>query len=188
MRKLIRVGPAFATVVVLVAIASSVQAQTPFKVGVFDAQQVSIETIDGQRAQAELRALQDKKQKEISDREVEINNLQQQLSSQALSLSIDRRTTLELDIQRRLLELNTAKELASRELQLEVAAAEARFNEKLRAAIEEFARNEGFALILDAAAVAWASAAIDITAPIVEQFNQMFPGSPAGGSDSGEGD
>jgi outer membrane protein len=164
-------------VAALSVLATTAQAQTAFKIGVFDPQRVSIETVDGKRAQAELQAFQDQKRQEIADKEKLVSDLQQQLSAQALSLSIDRRTSMEIDIQRRMLELNTAKELANRELQLEVAAAEARFNEKLRASVEEFARGEDFALILDAATVAWASAAIDVTNPIIERFNRMFPGS-----------
>ena len=97
--------------------------------------------------------------------------MQQQLSQQALSLSNDRRTSLEIDIQRKLLALNTAKELATRELQLEVAAAEAKFNDKLFTVVEQIGRDEGFSLLLDSAAVAWADEAVDVTSLIVERFN-----------------
>jgi outer membrane protein len=180
----------FAAALAIALLASWVpaQAQGTFKVGVFDPQRVSVETADGQRAQAALKKMQEQKQQKISDQEKAVADLQQQLSSQALSLSIDKRTSLELDIQRRLLELNTSKDLANRELQLEVAAEEARFNEKMRVVIETFARDEDFDLILDAGAVAWASEAIDVTSPIIEQFNKMFPGTAAQGASAGEGD
>jgi len=185
MRCSIRIAAVLA--IALLASLAPVQAQGAFKVGVFDPQRVSVETVDGQRAQSLLKGLQETKQQEIADRERQITELQQQLSAQALSLSIDKRTTLELDIQRRLLELNNSKDLANRELQLEVAAAEARFNEKMRVVIETFARDEDFALILDNAAVAWASEAIDITSPIIEQFNKMFPAAGSA-APSGQGD
>lgn len=156
-------------------VAPAALAQTSFKVGVFDPQRVSLETADGKRAQADLQALQTAKQQEVSDKEKQITNMQEQLSTQALSLSAEKRSTLEFDIQRRLLELNMAKDLATRELQLEVAAAEQRFNERMFQVIQAFAANEEFVLILDAGSVAWASQAVDITGPIIEQFDKMFP-------------
>ncbi len=77
------------------------------------------------------------------------------------------------------------KEVASQELQLEFAAAEARFNDRLNLVVEQYGRDQGFALILDATAVAWASTAIDVTTPIVDQYNRMFPATPAGGAAPG---
>ena len=159
----------------LLTCAPLVRAEATFKVGVFDPQRVSLETIDGRRAQTELQALQSAKQRDVADRERAITEMQQRLSTQALSLSDEKRTALEIDIQRRILELNMTKDLATRELQLDVAAAEARFNGKMRAVILEFATAEEFVLILDAGAVAWAAQAIDVTAPIIEQFDKMFP-------------
>ena len=151
------------------------RAQATFKVGVFDPQRVSIETIDGKRAQAELQSIQNAKQQDVTNRERAISDMQQQLSTQALSLSNDKRTELEIEIQRQMLGLNMVKDLASRELQLEVAAAEARFNDKMRRVIQEFATNDEFVLILDAGAVAWAAQAVDVTSSIIEQFDKMFP-------------
>jgi Skp family chaperone for outer membrane proteins len=159
----------------LLAQAQPAAAQASFKIGVFDPTRISTDTAAGQRVQGELTATRDRMQQEIATQEQEINQLQQQLSQQALSLSVDRRTTLEIDIQRKLLALNTAKDLATRELQLEVAAAESKFNEKLVAVVEQIGRDEGFLLLLDAAAVAWADASVDVTSLIVERFNQMFP-------------
>ena len=77
------------------------------------------------------------------------------------------------------------KEVANQELQLEFAAAEARFNDKLRTVVEQYGRDQGFALILDASAVAWASTAVDVTTPIVDQYNRMFPAAPSAGATPG---
>jgi outer membrane protein len=159
----------------LLASSQPAAAQSSIKIGVFDPTRISSDTAAGQRVQGELTATRDRMQQEIVSKEQEINQLQQQLNQQALSLSNDRRTSLEIDIQRKLLALNTAKELATRELQLEVAAAEAKFNEKLFTVVEQIGRDEGFSLLFDSAAVAWAEEAIDVTSLIVERFDQMFP-------------
>ncbi|MHC4430087.1 MAG: OmpH family outer membrane protein, partial [Planctomycetota bacterium] len=113
-------------------------AQAPLKVAVFDPQRVSEETIDGKRLQAELKAVSDQKQQQLTAMEDEIKGLQQQLQQQALSLSVEKRTALELTIQRKLLALNNTQDLANRELQLEVQAAEGAFNEKLRAVLDDY--------------------------------------------------
>ncbi|MHC4990941.1 MAG: OmpH/Skp family outer membrane protein [Planctomycetota bacterium] len=150
-------------------------AQSPLKVAVFDPQRVSEETIDGKRLQAELKAVSDRKQQELTAMEDEIKGLQQQLQQQALSLSVEKRTALELTIQRKLLALNNSQDLANRELQLEVQAAEGIFNEKLRAVLDDYGANESFDLILDRGSVAYAGAKIDVTTAIIDAFNKMFP-------------
>lgn len=168
---------ALVTLVALIAAAPAADAQTPLKVGIFDSQRISEETAEGKKVQNDLAALRDTKQQEISSKEQVINDLQQRLSQQGLSLSVEARTSLEIDIQRRLLEVNSAKDLATRELQLEVAAAEAMFNEKLRLVVQQFGRDEGFSLLLEVGTVAWASNTVDVTTAITDLFDRMYPAS-----------
>lgn len=153
----------------------SVFAQSTVKIGVFDPNRVSAEALDAKRAQTLLQQARDTKQQEIIQRESAIQALQQQLQQQALSLSNERRMSLELNIQRKILDVNAEKDLATRQLQLELAAAESRFNEQLRSALSEFAKLESFDLILDTGAVAWISESIDVTTGLIDQFNRMYP-------------
>ena len=164
--------------ILLPALAADAQA---VKIGVFDPARVSEEAADAKRLQADLQALRDAKTSEIAAQETAINDLRQRLQQQALSLSADKRTSMEIDIQRRLLELNTAKELASQQMQLEFSAAEIGFNEKLARVVAQYGRDNGFAVILDSSSVAFAAAAVDVTTPIVDLFNQLYPGTPAAG-------
>jgi outer membrane protein len=150
-------------------------AEAQIKIGVFDAQRVSEETVAGKRVQAELEAKRDQKQQQITTLEQEVGALQGQLQQQALSLSIDRRTQMEIDIQRKMLTLQSVKDMATRELQLEVAAAEAVFNEQLRLVIDQVGRDGGFSMILDRTAVAWASAGVDLTVQIIAAFDAANP-------------
>lgn len=175
MYRAIRSTVALIGVVCLLTLAVPVAAQTSLKIGVFDPQRLSEETVEGQRAASELAAIRDGKQQEIAGMESSLAALQDQLSKQALSLSIDKRTALQIDIQRKQLGLNNARELAFRELQIDIEAAEAKFNDKLRSVVSQFGRDEGFTLILEAGAVAWSAAAIDVTAPLIDQFDKMFP-------------
>lgn len=162
-------------VLALVALASPVWGQAPLKIGVFDSQRISEETAEGKRVQAALSGVQEAKRQAISEQEQAISELQQRLSQQGLSLSPETRTSLELEIQRRALVLNNARDLASRELQLDVAAAEAGFNEKLRQVVVRFGQDEGFTMLLEVGVTAWAANSIDVTTAIIDLFDQLYP-------------
>jgi Skp family chaperone for outer membrane proteins len=155
--------------------AGAVEAQAPLKVGVFDAQRVSEETLAGKRAQTELEELRDQKQAQLKQREDEAARLEEQLTQQKLSLSPEKFNSMQIELRRKALELDNMKELASRELQLELAAAEAQFNEKLGLVIEQFGREEQFTAIFERGALAWYSPTIDVTTALIDMFDRMFP-------------
>lgn len=170
----------FACLVLLGSLAAGFQAQAQTKIGVFDPQRVSIESEQGKQLQTELSALQKQKQEGLAAKSKVLNALEQQFAEQALSLSTEKRTQLQLDIERGKLDLENARELASRELQLEYSGAQARFQEMLLAGVEDLGTNQGFDLILDTGAVAWAGPSVDVTTAIIDRMNRMFPLTPAG--------
>jgi Skp family chaperone for outer membrane proteins len=184
MHTTIRTTVAAVALALLGGLAVPVRAQA-IKIGVFDPARVSEEVADAQQLQANLVAMRETKQAAIAAKEQTLIEMRQKLQQQALSLSPDKRTTMEIEIQRKVIEVNSLKETANQELQLEFAAAEARFNDKLRAVVEQYGRDQGFALILDATTVAWASMAIDLTVPIIDQYNRQFPATPAVGTAPG---
>jgi outer membrane protein len=152
------------------------QAQSAgMKIGVFDANRVSEESDEGKRIASRLTSLGEKKKGEISSKEKEIAELRQQLDSQTLSLSPEKQTQLQKDIQRKGLELQQAQESARNEFQIEVSEAQNKFQEQLLRVINQFGRDEGFTLVLERATggVAFASESIDVTTAIVDKFNQM---------------
>jgi len=177
MRRSMRILVTLAAMALMVSVLSTANAQTTSKIGVFDPQRVSEETIEGKRIQARLEALRDKRQTEIATDEQAIGEAQQQLTQQALSLSPEKLQQMEIDIQMRMLELNSHKDTATRAFQLEIAGEEARFNEKLRSVVSQFARGEDFAVILEVGAVAYAAASIDVSTGIIDAFNKAYPGS-----------
>ncbi|NIM00815.1 MAG: hypothetical protein GTN89_07860 [Acidobacteria bacterium] len=179
-----RTACAALTLVLLAGLVAPATAQA-IKIGVFDPARVSEQVADARELQASLVEMREAKQAAISVKEQDLNGLRQRLAEQALSLSPDKRTAMEIDIQRLVIEVNSLKDVATQELQLEFAAAEARFNDKLRSVVEQYGRDQGFALILDATAVAWASTAIDVTVPIVDQYNRMFPLAPEAAAPGG---
>jgi outer membrane protein len=154
------------------------QAAAPARIGVFDAQRVSEETAEGKRVQKKLTAFSEKKRAELTAKEKEVQDLQDKLNAQALSLSPEKRTGMEKDLQRKMLELNQGREGAQREMQLEVSEAENAFREKLVAAVDSFGRDEGFAIILERGATIYVHPSSDVTTAIVDRFNTLFPVPP----------
>ncbi len=168
--------------VIVVAFAAAglalAQAAAPSKIGVFDAQRVSEETAEGKRVQARLTAFSDKKRAELTAKEKETQDLQDKLNAQALSLSPEKRAGMEKDLQKKMLDLNQAREAAQREMQLEVTDAENNFREKLLAAVQSFGQDEGFAIVLERGAAIYVHPSSDVTTAIVDRFNKMFPVQP----------
>lgn len=157
------------------------------RIGVFDAQRLSEETSEGKRVQAELTAFREKKTGELTAKEKEINDLQAQLQAQSLSLSGERRQAMEKDIQKKLLDLKSARDSATNEFQLELQNAQGRFQDQLFQVVETFARTEGFSVIFERSQVAFAAEAVDITTALVDAFNRAAaapPPAPAPASDA----
>ncbi len=160
------------TLTMILASASVVVAQDAPKIGVFDPQRISEETEEGLRIQAELLAMRNAKQTELSALQKEAEELQSQLVAQALSLSPQKKQEMEIQLQKKALELQGAQESAARELQLEIASAQNRFQDQLMAVIDQFSQQEGFDIILDRSLVAWVSPSVDITTALVDRFNK----------------
>ena len=172
-----------ATVVVAVVVCMVSPAAAQQRIGVFDAGRVSEETDEGRLVQSRLEAFRSAKQAEITAKEQELAALQNQLNTQALSLSPERRADLDKQIQRKVLEMNQTREAATSEMQIEIGEAQGRFQEQLLAVIDDFGREEGFALILEASLVAYADQSTDVTTAIVDRFNEVFKAET--GADSG---
>ncbi len=168
-------------------IATSAMAQQ--KLGIFDAARVSEETTQGKQVQARLEGFRAAKQDEIAGLERQLGDMQNQLTTQALSLSVDKQRTLEKSIQRKALEVNQKREAATREMQIEIAEAQEQFQSNLLATIQGFGADEGFAMILEMSLVAYADPSTDVTTAIVDRFNRQFPGTAAPAAEgSGGGD
>jgi outer membrane protein len=159
-------------------LASTAAAQTA-RLGVFDPQQISDNSDEGKRVQAQLAAFQEQKQTALDEMAKKIDDLRKQLKQQEFSLSAEKRDSMARDIQREMLDLESARDKARREFELEFNQARAGFEEKLLAAVQNYAKEESFAVILERGVVAWADNSVDVTTGILDRFNKMFPVAPA---------
>ena len=171
---MIRIGARLAVVAwVAVVLGGATWAQGA-RIAVFNPQRVSEETAEGKVVKAELEGFQVEKQKQLDSLQLEVQTMRKQLTEQALSLSADRKAALEKDIQRKIVELQSAEEAANRAFQLEIAEAQDRFQQQLLAVLDAFGRDEGFDVILDGQTVAFAAARVDVTTAIIDRFNAMI--------------
>lgn len=149
------------------------------KMGVFDPNRLLQETEEGKRVSAQITQYRDTKQAELDQKRKEILELQNQLQTQGLSLSAEKRAELEKQAQKKSLELNSAVEAAQREDQLETTEALSKFQNQIMAVLEQVARDEGFDVVLEKSLVAYSSPAVDVTSMLVERFNAMMPAAKA---------
>ena len=170
-----------AATAVIACLAATPSTWAQSKVGVFDPQRVSEETAEGKRIQAQLESIKNEKQKALSDKENQLAALTTQLEQQALTLSTEKRTALQVQIERLRLDLDNARKLATQELQLEVAAAQAAFNERLRRAVTSFGQSQGFDLVIEASLVSYWSTGVDVTTGIIDTFDKLGPIEGGGG-------
>ena len=151
------------------------------KIGVFDFQRVSEETARGQELRASLEKFGDKKKGEITTKENELKTLEDQYKAQAFSLSPDKRSQMEKDLQKKQLDLQSSRDNAQREMQIEVNEAQAKFNEQLLKVINDLGKERGYTLIFAKEQVAFSGDAADMTSEVIERFNQQS-GKPDSGA------
>jgi outer membrane protein len=147
-------------------------ARAEIKLGVFDFQRVSEETAKGQALQASLSKFRDKKQTEISSRENELKTLRDQYAAQALSLSPDKRSEMEKEMQKKDLDLQTLRDSAQKEMQLEVSEAQQKFQEQLFKVITALGKERGYTVVFERSQAVYFSESSDVTSEIIERFNQ----------------
>lgn len=156
--------------------AVALQAQTaPTKVGIINIQQAIISTKDGQTAVKTLQERFNPKQKLLQDKQAEIQQLQQQLQRGANTLSQEALGKLRQDIDDKQRELQRAGEDAQMEFDQAQQSTFAGISQKMQNVIDKFARDNGYALIIDVSTpqsgVLFASNSIDITKDVITAFD-----------------
>lgn len=151
----------------LVAGIPATQAQAQ-KIGIFDAQKITAETAEGAKIQARLTGLQEKKRGELKKLQEELEAMQKEFVQTAASASQDKQKEMQLRIQRKQDELESAQKAANRELQMEMEAAQEGWQRRIMGIIENYGKQNGFSLILPSDVAIFYASSIDITADIVK--------------------
>jgi outer membrane protein len=166
--------------VLILAIAGSLQAQT--KLAVVNMNSALIATKDGQKAASELNAKRAAKSKEFEQKQTEILALQDQLTKGVNTLSEAAKNALFASIAARKKTFQREAEDAQADLEADEQKLLQQLGEKILAVVQRYAHDHGYAMVVDAGAntspVLYASAGIDITKEIVEQYDQSSAAPP----------
>jgi outer membrane protein len=151
----------------------------PTKVGIINIQQAIIATKDGQKAASELQARFEPKSKQLESMQGAIAGLQQELAKGSNTMAETRKTQLTRDIDQKTKELNRAREDAQAEFEMEQNKLLNDLGGKLMVVIDKYARDNGYAIILDVSSqqtpVLFAANGVDITKDIIELYDKNSP-------------
>lgn len=168
---------ALAAILVLPGLAP---AQETLKVGVFDSKVVFAETAEGQRLQKVLNDKREEFRAVIQIKEEGIRELQQKLKEGEFTLSDDRKSLLQKNLQQKLVQLDSARQEANTNLRIELEDVQNQLDRKLLEIIRTVGDQQNFSLIFESnTQVVYAAAAVDISQSVVDLFNEKYP--PAGG-------
>jgi outer membrane protein len=162
-------GP-FALAVALFALAPSALAQA--KVAVVDTQRAIMETEDGLRAQATLKKLFDKRQRELDKKQEELQKEREDIEKQREVLSKGALAKRVEKWQREMMQLQTVFVDYNKELQKKQNELTAPIFQKAMGLIRRMASQEGFDMVLDKQAVPYVRSDLDLTDRVIQAYNQ----------------
>ena len=155
------------------------QQAEPARIGVFDPETVWKLTEVGKKYNADLSEARDKLQAEIDRKQAEIDAARDKLRQQQASLSDDKASQMQKDIQNRMIELNRLNDDATREMKSQLGEVQNRFQQMLVDTVEAFGKEKNFTLILNKGVIDYNAPAIDVTQSLIQKFNEMHKAPPA---------
>lgn len=156
--------------------AVSAFAQAPAKYAVINIQGALVTTKDGQKAAGELESKAAPRRKELEGKQNEINSLKEQLQKGSNTLSEQAKQDLYRKVEGKTTSLKRDVEDAEADWNQEQQKVLQQLGQKMMAVIDKYAKDNGYALILDVSSpqtpVLYASNTIDITKDIIELYDK----------------
>ena len=158
--------------------AAAAHAQNPPRIAIIDTQRAIMETEDGLRAQATLKKLFDKSQRDLDkkqeDLQKERDDIDKQkdvLSKAALAKRIDK-------WQREMAQLQTVFVESNKELQKKQGELTQPIFQKAMGLIRRIATQEGYDIVVDKQAVPYVRSDLELTDRLIQLYNQGAAGEP----------
>lgn len=169
-------------VVPVLALTAALFAQAqpaPTKVGIIQIQRAILDTKDGQKAVAELKARFDPKRVELEKKQAQITDLQQKLRSGSATLSEDAKQKLVRDIDQQTKDLNRSTEDAQAEVEQAENKVMQELGQRMMAVVNKYAVDNGYTVIIDVSnpqtPVVFAAEAADVTKQVTELYDKNSP-------------
>jgi outer membrane protein len=140
-------------------------------VAVVDLQGAVMQTEDGLRAQAQLKKLFDRSQKDLDAKQIQMQRTRQDIEKQARVLSREAIAKRMDAWQREMLSLQTTFVEYNKDLQKKQGEMTQPIVKKMVGIIERIARREGYGLVIDRQAAPYARADLDLTERVVRMYN-----------------
>jgi len=161
------------------AVLARAEGAAPTKIGIIHVQAAILQTKDGQKAAADLKAKFTPKQAELEKKQAAIEALREQMQKGSATMSDEAKAKIARDIDANTKSLTRDNE----DLQADVEQEEGKiFNElgsKLYAIVEKFAKDNGYSMIIDVSnqqtPVWWAADSINITSEVTALYDKAHP-------------
>jgi outer membrane protein len=160
----------------LLALPTGLAAQTGGpKVGVISVLRAIVESNEGKQANDDFQKKYEAKRDELSKKQKEVEELQQQLRTKSATLNDEGRAALAKTLDTKSTELQRAQDDAEKEFNDLRNQIFNRIGSKLAPLIQQYARENNFTLILDSSnqssQLSYADPTIDITDEIIKRFD-----------------
>lgn len=165
---------------VLAAALSAVPApaQTPTRIAIINIQGAIVATKDGSKAREAIRVKYEPKAKDLEGRNAEVQKKRDQLAKGANIMAQEARDKITREIDDMQKKIQWDSEDLQNELQQEEGKLVNEIGGRMMQVIDEYAKAQGFALVLDVSTqqspVLWAANGIDITQQIVDLYDKKF--------------
>ncbi|MGD0871700.1 MAG: OmpH family outer membrane protein [Bryobacteraceae bacterium] len=151
----------------------------PTRIATIFAQNAIVSTQEGQKAAAALAAKYDPKRRDFESKQAALQALRDRLKRGAATMSAAAKGELNQTIDARYTELKRLGEDIQSQVDEEQGTLLQTLGEKLVGVIEQFALDNGLAIVLDVSPqqspVLWAAPGIDITSDIVRLYDKAHP-------------
>jgi outer membrane protein len=170
---------AFAAILALATLIISSPASAQSKFAVIDVQRAVMETEDGLRAQATLKKVFDKRQRELDAKQEQLQQARDDIEKQAKVLSKEALSRKTEEWQRGMMELQNVFVEFNKELQKKQAELTQPILGKVLGVVRQVATQDGYDGVFDKNAVPYARADLDITDRVIQLYNAGTPKAPA---------
>jgi outer membrane protein len=150
---------------------------TPGKIGVISIQIAILNTAEGKKAMADLQKKYQPRQQEIQKDQQDIQAISDQLQKQAATLSDEEQQRLNRDLEEKQKHLKRATEDAQADFEADRNDMVNRIGQKMVKVISDYARQNGFTLVLgrDQVPVYFAIPEVELTGQIVKLYDAANP-------------
>jgi outer membrane protein len=146
-------------------------AQEKIKIGYIDIQKVISESQAGKRARDRFQAQVKKAEGDILKERQDIERLKSDLDKKGPLLKDEERRNIEIDLQKRSVNLQRSMSDHQQELQVKNNEMMSEILKELEKIVNEVGRAEKFTLILERSQILYSDQGIDITSKVIESYN-----------------